>query len=49
MYLAALRRRVSFVSTYFAERLGVVGGGGGTETNKCYGQKLSGQKMTTKK
>ena len=28
MYLAALRRHVSLVSTYFIEPLGVVGGGG---------------------
>ena len=28
MYLAALRRQGSSVSTYFAELLGVVGGGG---------------------
>ena len=52
MYLAALRRQHVAVSTYFADVLGVVGGGGTPKKQtppkqKCYGQKMTGQKMTT--
>jgi hypothetical protein len=54
MYLAALVRRNWFLSTYFADVLGVVGGGGSPQNKtvlrfQCFGQKMTGQKMSSKK
>ena len=54
MYLAALVRRNWFLSTYFIDVLGVVGGGGSPQNKtvlrfQCFGQKMTGQKMSSKK
>jgi len=53
MYLATLGPQNWLVSTYFTGALGVVGGGGPpikrNTTLFCYGQKKTGQKMSTKK
>ena len=51
MYLAALVSRNWLVSTYFADVLGVVGGGGSPQNKtvlrfQCFSQKMTGQKLS---